>query len=44
MVSVSIQSIQGPPHRVPRTQPMIATNNLECILLHLMTGGEIPIY
>ena len=43
MGPIGIQSIQGLAHRVARTQRMIATADPECVLLYLMTKGEIHI-
>ena len=41
MGPVAVRSIQGLPHRVARTQQMIAAADPECILLYLLTKGSI---
>ena len=41
MGPVAVRSIQGLPHRVARTQQMIAATDPECILLYLLTKGSI---
>ncbi len=41
MGPVAVRSIQGLPHRVARTQQMIAAGDPECILLYLLTRGSI---
>ena len=43
MGPVAVRSIQGLPHRVARTQQMIAAADPECILLYLLTKGSICI-